>query len=72
MSIWQWQAAISGYMAAHAPKKDGGLTDSERDALFDWTVRDQPKAVSTLTTMTYRLTDDGRLEPAGVVTFTLD
>lgn len=70
MSIWQWQAAISGYMAAHAPKKDGGLTDSERDALFDWIARDAvPPAV--LTTMTYRLTDDGLLEPGGIVTFSL-
>lgn len=36
MSIWQFQAAVDGYRAAHEPDGDKGLSDTEADELADW------------------------------------
>jgi hypothetical protein len=36
MSVWQYLAAIDGYVAAHDPDADKRLTDKEEDELWDW------------------------------------
>ncbi|MFC5584435.1 hypothetical protein ACFPOD_04875 [Nitratireductor kimnyeongensis] len=35
MSVWQYLAAVDGYMAAHAGEQDG-LSGSEVDELWEW------------------------------------
>ncbi|WP_262928064.1 hypothetical protein [Rhizobium cauense] len=35
MSMWQFTAAIEGYIAANTPD-DGKMGDREADELFDW------------------------------------
>lgn len=67
MSLWQWQVALNGYVEAHSSKQNT-LSEAERDELYDWLSRDAAPLV--LTTQTYRLSDEGNLEPAGVITFT--
>lgn len=37
MSLWQWSAAINGYVAAHSGKA-GNLSDAEKAELADWIV----------------------------------
>lgn len=39
MSIWQFNAAIVGWIKANSPAKDE-LTEEQRDELFDWLERD--------------------------------
>lgn len=36
MSLWQFQAAVNGYLEAHASGDDKGLARDEIDALGDW------------------------------------
>lgn len=36
MSLWQFHAAVNGYIAAHTPKDKQGLSEDEADELFDW------------------------------------
>lgn len=69
MSMWQWQAALNGFIAANTPKDSGKLSDSEADELFAWI--DTPDVAGSLTTQTYMFDDRGHLVPAGVVTFSL-
>lgn len=68
MSMWQWQAAVNGYIAANSGKS-GKLSEAEKDELFDWI--DAATAPLVLTTETYALNDDGALVPAGTTTFNL-
>lgn len=35
MSVWQFYAAVEGYVAAHCPD-DGKMSDREADELFEW------------------------------------
>jgi len=36
MSVWQYVAAIEGYIAANSPDDDKGLTRKEEDELAEW------------------------------------
>lgn len=36
MSLWQFQAAVNGYLEAHASADDKGLSREEAEALGDW------------------------------------
>ena len=36
MSIWQYMAALDGYIKAHSSDEPGKLTESEKDELWDW------------------------------------
>lgn len=36
MSIWQYQSAIDGYVAANYPEEDGKLSTREQDEIWDW------------------------------------
>jgi hypothetical protein len=36
MSIWQYMAALDGYMKANDPDADKKLTKSEEDELWEW------------------------------------
>lgn len=64
MSMWQFFAALNGYIEANTPKQANKLTDAEADDLFDWIERDA--VADTLSTMTYWLEGD-RLVPWRVV-----
>ena len=68
MSLWQWFAALNGYIEANTPK-DGGskLTESEAEDIWNWIEQDGsgPRRVST---QTYWWDDEWPV-PAGVVTF---
>ena len=66
MSMWQFFAALNGYIAANSPKDGNKLTDAEADDLFDWIERDV--VVGARSTMTYWL-DGDRLVPWRVVEF---
>lgn len=35
MSVWQFMAALDGYIAANSPE-DKGLTTKEADELWEW------------------------------------
>lgn len=70
MSIWQLQAAIAGYVAAHAPPEKGKMSKAERDELFEW-IEGLTTDETVFTTMTYRL-DADRLVEAGAVTFRIE
>lgn len=35
MSVWQFLAASEGYIKANSPE-DGGLSEKEKDELWDW------------------------------------
>ena len=70
MSMWQYFAALHGYIDANTPKDGNKLTDSQADELFDWIEQGESSAVE-LSTQTYWL-DGLHLVPAGVVTFTTD
>lgn len=67
MSMWQWQAAVNGYIAANTGKA-GKLSETEKDDLWSF-VNDNDKAPSAFSTMTYVVSEDGRLVPAGMVSF---
>jgi hypothetical protein len=69
MSMWQWQAALNGFVEANTPKESAKLSESEADELFAWI--DTPNAAGPLTSPTYVFDDVGRLVPAGIVTFSL-
>lgn len=69
MSMWQFFAALNGYIAANTPKDSNKLTESEADDLFDWIERDV--AAGTRSTMTYWL-DGDKLVPWRVVEFSVD
>lgn len=36
MSIWQFMAAVDGYITANTPENERGLSDKEKDDLFAW------------------------------------
>lgn len=36
MSLWQFQAAVNGYLEAHASGDDKGLAADEAQAIGDW------------------------------------
>ena len=69
MSLWQFFAAVNGYIEANSPKDGNKLSEAEADDLFDWIERDVggPRVLST---QTYWWEGDWP-EPAGVVTFTV-
>lgn len=67
MSMWQYFAALNGYIEANTPKDGNKLTASQADDLFDWIDQGESGLVQ-LSTQTYWL-DGEHLVPAGVVTF---
>lgn len=60
MSMWQFFAAMNGYVAANSPRDAGKLTEAEADDLFDWIERGMGRGVRS--TMTYWI-DGDRLVP---------
>lgn len=69
MSMWQFFAALNGYIAANSPKEGNKLTESEADDLFAWIERDS--VPGKLRTQTYWIDEDtGELVPWRVVEFT--
>ncbi len=36
MSMWQYMAAMDGYIKANTPNEPGKLSESEKDDLWDW------------------------------------
>lgn len=66
MSMWQFFAALNGYIAANTPKGSEKLSEKEADDLFAWIERDVVSG--TLTTQTYWL-DGDKLVPWRVVEF---
>ena len=36
MSVWQFMAAVEGYVKANTPKDNGKLTGAEKDDLAGW------------------------------------
>lgn len=36
MSLWQFHAAVNGYVAAHTPKDKQSLSDDEAEELYNW------------------------------------
>ena len=36
MSVWQYMAALDGYIAANSAEDDKSLSSKERDELADW------------------------------------
>lgn len=36
MSMWQYMAALNGYIKANSSDEPGKLTESEKDELWDW------------------------------------
>ncbi len=69
MSMWQFFAALNGYVDANTPKDGNKLSEGEADDLFDWLERDTVAGV--LSTMTYWL-DGDRLVPWRGVEFTAE
>lgn len=67
MSMWQYFAALNGFIEANTPKDGNKLTDTQADELFDWIEQSDSGAVQ-LSTQTYWLNGE-HLVPAGVVTF---
>lgn len=70
MSMWQFFAALNGFIEANSPKEGNKLTESEADDLFEWIERDGggPRILST---QTYWWDERGPI-PAGVVAFTVN
>ena len=66
MSVWQFNAALNGYVRAHSPGENK-LSESEKDTLFDWIDAANSNAL-TLTTITYDW-DGERLVPSRRITF---
>lgn len=69
MSLWQWFAALNGYIAANSPRDGSKLTESEADDLFAWIEQDAGGS-RVLSTQTWWWEGEWP-EPAGRVTFTL-
>lgn len=69
-SVWEFFAALQGYVEANSPKETSKLTEQQADELFDWIDRADSRG-NQFTTQTYWL-DGERLVPAGVVSFTPD
>lgn len=69
MSVWQFEAAVAGYIAANSASDGNKLSEGEADDLFDWISRDSGKGRS-LSTMTYWWEGE-RLSVAGRVEFQL-
>lgn len=67
MSMWQFFAALNGYVEANSPKDGNRLSESEADDLFAWLEADNGNE-RVLSTETYWL-DGDELVPAGRVTF---
>jgi hypothetical protein len=67
--MWQFFAALNGYVDANTPKDGNKLSEGEADDLFDWLERDTVAGV--LSTMTYWL-DGDRLVPWRGVEFTAE
>ncbi len=36
MSVWQYMAAVDGYLDAHCPEDERGLSSKEQDELAEW------------------------------------
>ena len=36
MSMWQYMAALDGYIKANTPDEPGKLSEAEKDDLWDW------------------------------------
>lgn len=66
--MWQFNAAIEGWIKANSPKKDNTLSESEKDDLFAW-IEAANTNRRTLKTMTYEW-DGDRLLPVRRITFT--
>lgn len=67
MSMWQYFAALHGYIEANSPKEANKLSESEAEDLFDW-IDQASSGPRVLSTQTYDW-DEGRPVPLGVVTF---
>lgn len=70
MSMWQFFAALNGFIEANSPKEGNKLTESEADDLFEWIERDGG-GPRTLSTQTYWWDERGPIS-VGVVTFTVN
>ncbi len=35
MSVWEYMAAVEGYAKAHNPEQNGGLSETEKDELWE-------------------------------------
>lgn len=68
MSMWQFFAALNGFIAANTSKDGNKLSESEADDLFEWIERDAGGPVF-LRTQTYWLDGDA-LVPWRCVKFT--
>lgn len=66
MSMWQFFAALNGFLEANSQKGGAKLSESEADDLFAWLEAANDGLV--LSTQTWWL-DGDRLMPAGRVTF---
>lgn len=69
MSMWQYFAAVNGYIEANTPKDNAKLSASEVDELADWLYTGF-EASRIVSTKTYLWGEDGP-EFAGEVTFLL-
>ncbi|QMV00168.1 hypothetical protein GHV40_01100 [Devosia sp. D6-9] len=67
MSLWQYFAALNGYVAANTPKDTKKLSDQEADDLFSW-IEEGNLGRRSLSTQTYSWDERGPL-PAGIVFF---
>lgn len=67
MSLWQWFAALNGYIEANSSKGGAKISDSEAEELFAW-IDGGETGRRTLRTQTYWL-DGERLVAGDVVTF---
>jgi len=67
-SVWEFFAALEGYVQAKSPKEGNKLSDEDKDELWDWMERLDAPSSMILSTQTYRL-DGARLVPAGMVSF---
>ena len=66
MSMWQFFAALNGFVEAKTPKENKKLSAAEADDLFNWLESEQ--IASRLTTQTYLWDEYGPVY-AGKVTF---
>lgn len=67
-SVWEFFAALNGYIEANTPKQGNKLSEDDKDRIWERMQElDAPRS-TTLSTQTYWL-DGAHLVPAGVVTF---
>lgn len=71
MSMWQFFAALNGYIDANTPRQANKLTEFEIEDIFDSGWLESGMAAGTLRTQTYWL-DGDRLVPWRVVEFSTD